>query len=654
MIRWKRSWPDLPEDLPLDVMPCSNGEFVPPKPTPEQVEVMRIANVETDRMARKMGMKRRDFVRTSAAMAIGFWALDQVNSRRFGTPARAEHTGTTDACDLEWANDTGMFSLNNMPGEMIFDVQSHHVESDGMWRVTNPAFEAFFAAIWSQAGPVTGDKPGYRGLDPNDSRTYTPGNGHFAVRGAGSGEIDPIESLSRYHYFKELFLDSATTMTVLSAVPAAPDITQPLPIDRAALTVQMVNELAGSQRTVMHAFVMPNRGSAGSTLSTIGKEPVYMQREFEIMEERAVTYNGLIRGWKTYPAWGDVPYATGWFFDDPLVGQRFIDHVRYCAAKYGVPPNIATHKGFALPGFDQRAASPRDIGPAASRNSDVNFIVYHSGYDGESMQAYGGAVPGNTRASDAANGDKTVSSADRTVSSLVKSLRENNWDATRFGAHIGSNGVLKPANVPNVWAEIGSTWRSVMGSVGHGTNSATPASAAHLLGKLITYVGPRRIAWGTDSLWFGTPQSEIVGLRLVRYEDTPAIWDFYGLPYAIDGDVDDPGVDTRDWSGYTASSPNAGVIPGWPTDGRPHPERSIRNGIFGRNAAEVYRVDANLHLYDRSKYPIACDDVQKIRDGYILNQQTPKEMAPLASNTLFGARTKSELMRSRAESPWAP
>ena len=43
--------------------------------------------------------------------------------------------------------------------------------------------------------------------------------------------------------------------------------------------------------------------------------------------------------------------------------------------------SIATHKGFALPGFDQRAAAPRDVGPAAQANPDVRFIVYHSGYD---------------------------------------------------------------------------------------------------------------------------------------------------------------------------------------------------------------------------------------------------------------------------------
>ena len=36
MMRWKRSWPELNENLPVDVMPNSNGEFIPLKPTSEQ------------------------------------------------------------------------------------------------------------------------------------------------------------------------------------------------------------------------------------------------------------------------------------------------------------------------------------------------------------------------------------------------------------------------------------------------------------------------------------------------------------------------------------------------------------------------------------------------------------------------------------------
>lgn len=642
--RAKRWWPDLPEDLPLDVMPCSNGEFYPKPPTADQRAVMELANQEIERVRRKFNMSRRDFVRTTAAMAICFWAKDAV---QFGDAAFAHNTSTTEACDLEWETGTGIYSLNNMPGEFIFDVQSHHVESDGMWRITNPGFEAFFAGIWSQAGPLTGARPGVR-QDGN----LDPSGGNFVVRGAGAGEIDPIENLSRYHYLKELFLDSATTMTVLSAVPASPDLTQPLPIDRAALTVQMVNELAGSQRTVMHAFVMPNRGSGGTGSSFLGREPLYMQREFETMEERTIKYKSFLRGWKTYPAWGDIPYASGWFFDDELVGQRFIEEVRRLGNLYGIPKNIATHKGFALPAFDQRAASPRDIGPAASRNKDVNFIVYHSGYDGETVGKYGTAG-NNDIHQDGPQGDARVNSADRTVDSLIKSLRENGHDAIAYGTIPG----VRWANVPNVFAEIGSTWRSVMGAVNRSNPDpgSRPAAAKHLIGKLITYVGPKRICWGTDSLWFGSPHSEIVGMRRLSYDGpNDPIWDFYRLPYAVDGDADDPLVDTRNLNNYTPTSSNAGLIPGWPTDSRAHPERSIRNWIFGRSAAQVYQVDADAHLLDRTNNSILCDDVQKIREAYILNQMTPKEQVPLASNQLIGPRTRRELIKMRKEQPWGP
>ena len=36
MIKWKAHYGDMWEGLPVDVMPCSNGEFLPEDPTPEQ------------------------------------------------------------------------------------------------------------------------------------------------------------------------------------------------------------------------------------------------------------------------------------------------------------------------------------------------------------------------------------------------------------------------------------------------------------------------------------------------------------------------------------------------------------------------------------------------------------------------------------------
>ena len=237
--RWKRSWDDPSEALPVDVLPCSNGEFLPPAPTAEQRTIMALAEAETERWQRRFGMSRRTFVRTAAAMSIGLWAIDAIGRGRFGTYALAHNTDTTNACDLEWTGqegDDGKGTLQNLPGEFIFDVQSHHVDPDGLWRVSNPAIHAFFAAIWPQSSFVTGDRPGIR---PDGS-----------IRGGGAGEVDPIQNLSQFHYLKELFLDSATTATVLSCVPTSPDTNNPLPIMEAAATVDTVNQLAGASETV--------------------------------------------------------------------------------------------------------------------------------------------------------------------------------------------------------------------------------------------------------------------------------------------------------------------------------------------------------------------------------------------------------------------
>lgn len=546
----------------MDVLPASNEEYFPPPPTKEQLAIMSLANAETERLRRKFKLTRAQFVRTAAATAIGFWAIDAVRMGKLGNYGFAQ-VRRPDACDLDWDGRKGAESLRNRPGEFIFDVQSHHVDEDGMWRVSNPAIHAFFAAVWPQARE--------------------------------GGDLDPIENLNRFHYLKELFLDSATSCTVLSCVPTSPDTDNPLPLAEAALTVRTVNELARSRRSMMHAFVMPNRGSAGMTTPNV--RPRYLDEELNLMMERASQYRDILRGWKTYCAWGDVPYASGWFLDGDT-GLEFIEQVRNVSQKVKqVPPVIATHKGFALPGFDQRAATPRDIGPAARQNPDVRFIVYHSGYDiGDRQRPY--------------RGDATASSSSNTVDGLIKSLRESGWDASRFKKKGKAFG-----NVPNVYAELGSVWRNVMND---------PDQAAHLLGKLITHVGPRRVCWGTDSLWYGSPQPEIVAFRRFQFSERGR--ELYNLPFGLDGDVEDP------------------------TRKAKRPERTIRNAILGRNAAGAYRINP-----DDRRRKISCDEVNRLRDdAYVTGAGGERESAPLASNQILGPRTRRDVILALRDQPWSP
>jgi hypothetical protein len=111
-----------------------------------------------------------------------------------------------------------------------------------------------------------------------------------------------------------------------------------------------------------------------------------------------------------------------------------------------------------------------DVGRAARRFPDVTFIVYHSGYEtGTEERAYD---------PDARRGG---------IDSLVRSLREND---------------VAPGS--NVYAELGSTWRYLM---------RDPEQAAHALGKLLLAVGEDNVLWGTDSIWYGSPQDQIQAFR---------------------------------------------------------------------------------------------------------------------------------------------
>jgi uncharacterized protein len=183
-----------------------------------------------------------------------------------------------------------------------------------------------------------------------------------------------------------------------------------------------------------------------------------------------------ISSWKLYT---HTP-GRGWFLDDhepdaPQVGQAFLDRAR----ETGVT-TVSVHKGLSN---GDPYSSPVDIGPAAKANPDLKFVVYHSGY--ENAFSEGPANP-----------------AGEGVDRLIESLRAND---------IGPN--------ENVYAELGSTWFLTM---------RNPEEAAHVLGKLLKAVGPKRIVWGTDSLWYGTPQNQIEAFR--TFEISPELQDRYGYP----------------------------------------------------------------------------------------------------------------------------
>ena len=55
-----------------------------------------------------------------------------------------------------------------------------------------------------------------------------------------------------------------------------------------------------------------------------------------------------------------------------------------------------------------------------------------------------------------------------------------------------------------------------------------PDEAAHVLGKLLERVGDDRVLWGTDSIWYGSPQNQIEAFR--NFQISNEFQDTFGYP----------------------------------------------------------------------------------------------------------------------------
>jgi len=59
-----------------------------------------------------------------------------------------------------------------------------------------------------------------------------------------------------------------------------------------------------------------------------------------------------------------------------------------------------------------------------------------------------------------------------------------------------------------------------------------PDQAAHAVGKLLSRVGQNRVMWGTDAIWYGSPQPQIMAMR--AFQITAEFQDTYGYPALTD------------------------------------------------------------------------------------------------------------------------
>jgi uncharacterized protein len=404
---------------PLPTRIVSNEEFPPLPQTEEQCRVERSLDILAERSSRRLGMSRRRFLQTTGGMAAAFLAMNSVFGKFF------------DVRGIELL-EAAAFAEQNGDPSFIFDVQTHYVSAE-----YDPRNEEA-----GRKGAVT-----KQGLLALRKRARDMG-----VNPRLQADTGTLRDLSWENFIREVFLDSETSLGLISTPPGPYPQLAVVPPKEMTHIRDEINRVAGSQRMLAHGLVTPQLGRT--------------DRDF--MEQQVEQFH--IDAWKGYTGSAPKGHAEGWWMDDEKVAYPMLEKAR----KLGVP-RVCVHKGLPL-GPVEDYNHPRDLIKAAQDFPDIQFIVYHSGFRGlaglKEIFARTGDIP---------------------------------W-TSEFCR-------MKQANptIRNIYMELGSTFAQLV--------SSQPALCAHLLGEIIGTFGADHVLWGTDSIWYGTPQWQIEAFKRFQIPD---------------------------------------------------------------------------------------------------------------------------------------
>ena len=452
-------------EVPLPTRLVSNEEFPPLPQTAAQREVEDRILAEAGRLAPRLGLSRRNFLRTSGGMAASFLAMNAVFGRFF------------DVAEVEAAEPSAAKQRAGEPF-FIFDVQLHYVGA---------------------------------GYDPADAEAERKGaisKGMLLGLRKRSQRMNPmlasdsgtLADLSWQNFVKEVFLDSETAIGLISTPPGPYPQEAVVPPKEMTHIRDEINRITRSRRMLAHGLVTPQLGQA----------------DLDFMELQAETLK--VDAWKAYTGSCPKGFDRGWFVDDEKIAYPMLEKARQLGVR-----RFCVHKGLPLgPIADYN--HPRDLIKAAKDFPDIDFLVYHSGLLGVTAPKPSGEVPWTTE-----------------FCEMKK----------------------KEPGINNIYMELGSTFGQLV--------TTNPTACAHLLGQMIAAFGADHVLWGTDSIWYGTPQWQIEAFR--RFE----------IPHAL--------VEQHGYAPLT---------------------RPVKEQIFGLNAARVFGVDVSA-----KRNEIPADYLSQIRMAYL-------------------------------------
>ena len=259
-------------EVPIPPRLVSNEEFPPMPQTPAQREVEARILAAAGRLAPRLGLSRRQFLRTSGGMAVSFIAMNTVFGHFF------------DVADVEAAETAAVTERNGAP-YFIFDVQLHYVGDH-----YDPA-----NAEAARAGSVS--KGGLLGLRGR-AKKFNP---------KLASDTGTLSDLSWQNFLKEVFLDSETAIGLISTPPGPYPNEAVVPPNEMAHIRDEINRITQSRRMLAHGLVTPQLG----------------RTDLDFMEMQAETLK--VDAWKAYTGSCPKGFEHGWFLDDEKIAYPMLE-----------------------------------------------------------------------------------------------------------------------------------------------------------------------------------------------------------------------------------------------------------------------------------------------------------------------------------------
>ena len=274
---------------------------------------------------------------------------------------------------------------------------------------------------------------------------------------------DPVGlGLGRYkfdNFLKEVYLDSDTRVGLLSGAPFDDPKNWFLSNDQIKQAALTVNGVAGTRRLLFHSLFTP-------------KQPGWMEEVDRVIAEvRPTSWKGYTIGDPLSPETTRYP----WRLDDEALMYPFYEK----AVRAGIT-TICIHKGLlpkdyetSIPGGAWRYAGVEDLPKAAKDWPQISFVIYHA-----ALRAF----------------------LEDPADELARFERDGyiHWVSDLAA-------IPRSAGVSNVYADLGTCF--AMCAV------TSPRFCAAMLGTLVKGLGADHVFWGTDSVWYGSPQWQIEAFR---------------------------------------------------------------------------------------------------------------------------------------------